>query len=298
VERDATLLEDGETAVRIASLHVYPIKSCAGIEVPRAEIAETGFDLDRNWMVVDAEGVFVSQRELPRLALVRTAIKSEDLILRAPGMLALHVGLDRVETETTVTVWNDTVKAWDLGALAAQWMSDFLGTRLRLVRFDPDSPRTPDPAWTKRDASDPAAAAFQDEYPLLVVSRASLDGLNQRLAARGEAPVGMERFRPNIVLDGLEAHDEDHVETVSFMTESGPVVLRLVKPCIRCPIPDVDPATGTTGHVVGDALAAYRADSRMEGRLTFGMNAIVDEGFGRSLTVGAAGSARFAFARG
>jgi hypothetical protein len=211
-------------------------------------------------------------------------------------MLALHVGLDRVEAETTVTVWDDTVKAWDLGALAAQWMTDFLGTPLRLVRFDPDSPRPVDPDWTTRGTPEPVVAAFQDAYPLLVVSRASLDAVNARLAERGEPAVGMARFRPNIVLDGLDAHDEDHVDTVSFMTESGPVVLALVKPCVRCPIPDVDPATGEVGHAVGDALASYRADPRVGGRVTFGMNAVVVDGAGRSLAVGATGVARYAFA--
>ena len=117
-------MED-DVAVRIASLHVYPVKSCAGFEVARAEVAETGFDLDRNWVVVDGTGTAVTQRELPRLALVRTAVKAEELVLRAPGMLALHVGLDRVERETEITVWGDTVKAWDIGALAAQWLGDY-----------------------------------------------------------------------------------------------------------------------------------------------------------------------------
>lgn len=286
---------EGDLDVRIASLHVYPIKSCAAVDVARAEIAETGFDLDRNWVVVDAEGLFVTQRELPRMALVRIAVKGDELVLRAPGMLALHVALDRVETPMRATVWNDTVPAWDLGALAAQWMSDFLGTPLRLARFDPDAPRLADPAWAKQDAT---PFAFQDQFPLLVVSRASIGALNARLAAQGEAAVGMDRFRPNLVLDGLEAHDEDHLDTLTFMAGDGPVVLRLVKPCTRCSIPDVDPATGVPGHAVGDALAAYRADPRMEGRLTFGMHAVVVEGFGRALDVGAAGRARYAFGGG
>jgi uncharacterized protein YcbX len=294
--RDADGPSDaGDLDVRIASLHVHPVKSCAGIAVPRAELAETGFDLDRTWMVVDPEGVFVSQRELPRMALVRTALKADELVLRAPGMLALHVGLDRVEAETSATVWNDTVKAWDLGALAAQWMTDFLGRPLRLVRFDPDTPRTADPLWTRRASDAPVAAAFQDAFPLLVVSRASLDALNARLAAAGHGAVGLERFRPNVVLDGLDAHDEDHVDTLAFAGADGPVVLRLVKPCVRCPIPDVDPATGESGHAVGDVLRAYRADPRMDGRVTFGMNAVVVEGFGRTLAVGATGRARYAF---
>ena len=113
----------------IARLFIYPVKSCAGIEVQEAVLTETGLDLDRAWMVVDAQGHFLTQRTLPRMALIRPQLKSSEMVLRAPGMLALHVALDLVEGPATVTVWDDTVPAWDMGALAAQWFSDFLGSR-------------------------------------------------------------------------------------------------------------------------------------------------------------------------
>jgi len=279
--------------VNLESIHVYPVKSCAGTAPREAVLAETGFDLDREWMVVDDSGRCVTQRELPRMALVRTTLKSDELILRAPGMLAVHVAVDRVEERTTVEVWNDRVAAFDMGALAAQWFSDFLGRPLRLARFDPEAPRRADPRWT---GAIEAANAFQDGFPLLVTSAASIAEVNRRLAANGAAAISAARFRPNLVLGGLDAHGEDHLDEIAFATAEGPVRLKLVKPCVRCSIPDVDPATGATGHAVGDVLAGYRADRRMNGRLTFAMNAIVVEGFGCTLAVGMAGEATLAFA--
>lgn len=279
--------------VNLESIHVYPVKSCAGTSPRRATIASTGFDLDREWVVVDADGVFVSQRELPRLALVSTALRGGEVVLRAPGMLALHVAVDRVEERSHVTVWKDRVPAYDMGALAAQWFSDFVGRPLRLARFDPEAPRIAAHEWTG-DVT--AEYAFQDAFPFLVVSTASLAELNRRLAAGGHGAVTMSRFRPNLVIGGVEANDEDHLDEIAWTTGEGPVRLRLVKPCTRCPIPDVDPASGETGHAVADALAAYRADPRMGGRVTFGMNAVVVEGGGRTLEVGMAGEATYRFA--
>ena len=136
---------DSDVFGTIARLFVYPVKSCAGIEVQEAVLTETGLDLDRAWMVVDADGVFVSQRELPRMALVRPQLRLSDMVLRAPGMLALHVSLDEVEQPLQVQVWGDTVQAFDMGKVAAQWFTDFLGRPLRLVRFDPDYRRVCSP---------------------------------------------------------------------------------------------------------------------------------------------------------
>jgi uncharacterized protein YcbX len=281
-----------EPSVTIASLHVHPIKSCAGTSPPSALIVETGFDLDRAWMVVDGDGGFVSQRELPRMALIRPTLKSDEMILRAPGMLALHVAVDRVEAACEVTVWNDRVAAFDMGPLCAQWFTDFLGRPLRLARFDPEGRRLAERKWT---GDLEAETSFQDGFPLLVASTESLAEVNRRLAVAGEPAVTMARFRPNVVLDGLEAHDEDHLDEIVFTTGDGPVRLKLVKPCARCPIPDVDPETGVPGHAVGDALAANRADPRLDGALTFAMNAVVVEGIDRRLSVGQSGVARWAF---
>jgi uncharacterized protein len=283
----------GDVELSLRSLHVYPVKSCAGVTLDESTIVETGLEFDRTWMLVDEHAAFVSQRELPRMALVQPTLRTFDVVLRAPGMLALHFALDTVHEPARVTLRDDVLQAFDMGDLAAQWFSDFLGRRLRLVRFDPAQRRLSNARWT---GPIEAENAFSDGYPILAASSASLDELNARLQLSGGAPVTMQRFRPNLVLDGLAAHDEDHLDEITFDTESGAVRLKLVKPCSRCSIPDVDPATGTTGHAVGDALAAYRSDPRLGGAITFAMNAVVVEGFGLALRSGLAGRGSYRFA--
>ena len=273
-----------EVQARIARLFVYPIKSCAGIELREAELTEAGLDLDRAWMVVDAQGEFVSQRELPRMALVQPQLKFHEVILRAPGMLSLHLHVERVESSVKVRVWDDVVPAYDMGDTAAQWFSDFLGRKLRLARFDPEYRRLSDPQWT---GGAQAPNQFSDGFPLLVASEASLEALNARLAAAGHSPVGIERFRPNIVLSGLQAHEEDHLGVIHVQADS-PVQLLPVKPCTRCSIPEIDPASGQAGTVVSQTLTAYRRNDSLGGAVTFGMNAIVREGDGVMLRVGQA----------
>src|SRR4051794_21349745 len=124
---------EADVRTRIARLFAYPVKSCAGIELQEALLTETGLDLDRAWMVVDDAGEFVTQRELPRMALVRPQLKHTEVVLRAPGMLALHLALEQVDKPARVRVWDDEVDAWDMGDVAAQWFSDFLGRKLRLA---------------------------------------------------------------------------------------------------------------------------------------------------------------------
>ena len=277
----------------IARLFVYPIKSCAGVEVQDAVLTETGLDLDRAWMVVDKDGEFVSQRTLPRMALIRPQLKTHEIVLRAPGMLALHLQIDTVEHATQAKVWDDVVSAFDMGELAAQWFSDFLapaasgaGKRAppcRLVRFDPEHRRLSSMQWTQGVE---ALNQFSDGFPLLVASTASLDGLNRRLQGQGHAAVAIERFRPNIVLAGLDEHDEDRMHGMAITTGTGVVSLRPVKPCPRCPVPNIDPMTALSSPEVGDMLQTYRRDARVDGRITFGMNAIVIDGVDQLLKVG------------
>ena len=283
---------EGDQMVSVASLHVYPIKSCGGIGLTEALLIETGIEFDRAWMVVDPAGLFVTQRVLPRMALIQPTLKTSEMVLRAPGMLALHVALDRVEAPVRATVWNDEIAAYDMGDLCAQWFSDFLGRPLRLVRFDPEQKRLSDHRWT---GSIDAENGFADGFPILVSSVAALAELNRRLQSQGLPEVTMARFRPNLVLDGLDAHGEDSLDEIAFATDDGPVRIKLVKPCARCPIPDVDPVTAEPGHAVGDTLAGYRADARLEGKITFGMNAVIVEGTERVLRVGMAGAATFKF---
>jgi uncharacterized protein len=275
------------------ALHVYPVKSCAGLSPRDSVLTDTGLDLDRAWMIVDEQGLMLTQRALPRMALIRTELRSDDLVLRAPGMLALHLRLDAVDVPTQAQVWSDVVRAYEMGALAHQWCSDFLGrSGLRLVRFDPEQQRLSDQRWTGELR---AENAFADGFPLLVASTASLAELNRRLAEAGEPAVTMQRFRPNLVLDGLDQpHDEDFIDELEIAGDTGPVRLKLVKPCTRCGIPDVDPVSAETGQTVGRALASYRRDPRVGGGLTFGMNAVIVDGIGQTLRRGAAVSARFA----
>jgi uncharacterized protein YcbX len=292
----------------IARLFIYPIKSCAGVELPEVLLTETGLEFDRAWMVVDDKGEFVTQRELPRMGLVRPQMKHMEMVLRAPGMLALHVAFDRVELPVRVKVWKDEVAAYDMGDIAAQWFSDFLSEpgrprKLRLVRFDPEHRRLSSLKWT---GGVEALNQFSDGFPVLVASEGSMAELNARLAAAGHAAVGIERFRPNIVLAGVEAHDEDRVDlfSIAIATQAGEIEgqadaveaqLRPVKPCSRCPVPDIDPATAESSPEVGEMLRTYRADARVGGAITFGMNCIVLQGVEQMLKRGQAVGANYRF---
>ena len=165
-----------------------------------------------------------------------------------------------------------------------QFAPDFLGRPCRLVRFDPEHRRLSSMEWT---GGIEAPNQFADGFPVLVVGEGSMAELNARLAAAGHAPVGVERFRPNVVLAGWDAHDEDRVDKVQVDAgDGGEILLQPVKPCARCPIPDIDPATAESTPVVGDALRTYRQDARLAGAITFGMNAIVRKGAGRLLRTG------------
>lgn len=275
----------------LAALGLHPVKSCGALAPREALLVETGFDLDRAWMVVDPQGEMLTQREHPKLALVKPTLRLSDLLLKAPGMLGLHLSLDAVETATRVRVWDDVVKAWDMGDLAAQWFTDYLGTPARVARFDPDETRLAERRWTGEHA---VPVEFADGFPLLVASLDSLGDLNRRLAEGGHEAVTMARFRPNLVLSGLEPWDEDQLDELVIDTDDGPVRLKLVKPCSRCQIPNVDPATGTMQGEPGRTLAGFRADARLGGAVTFGMNAIVLDGAGRTLRAGQRVRATFA----
>ena len=246
-----------DVKAKIAQLFIYPIKSCAGIELKEAVLTDTGLDLDRAWMVVDENGVFLTQRELPRMTLIQPLLKTYDMIVKAPGMLALHIAIDEVEKPVTVTVWEDTVKAFDMGDLAAQWFSDFLEKTVRLVRFDPEQTRLSSMKWTNGLE---AKNGFDDGFAVLVTSVASLKVLNDKLTAAGERAVSMQSFRPNVVLTGIDAYDEDRLDTLHITTKEDEVQLKHVKPCARCTRPrnmrPPCPACGWPGPEVIPAAAS------------------------------------------
>ena len=257
------------TAV-IASLHVYPVKSLGGFSPATWDVDGFGLRLDRRWMIVDADGVFQTQRVQPRMALGRASPSGDGIRLEGPGMDSLDVPRGRPgERPVAVRVWNHRCAALPCGAKADAWVSDLLGARSRLVYMSDE---------TRRPVEANAAAAtgrvsFADAYPMLLISEASLVGLNARLVV----PVPMNRFRPNIVVGGVDAHAEDGWTSVG----AGELELVVAKSCARCVVTTVDQATGVAGTEPLRTLATYR---RGESGVLFGQN-VVHRGTG-SLGVG------------
>jgi MOSC domain-containing protein len=262
-------------SARIAALHCYPVKSAAGVELAQALLTLAGFADDRRWMLATNAGRFITQRELPRLALLRPRLSPTALLLAAPQLPQISIALGRQGQRRTVRVWQDQCEAFDEGDEAAAWLHALLGLECRLVRFDPAQRRLSERAWTGQYQ---AENRFSDGFPLLVLNAASLADLNGRLAA----PLPMNRFRPNIVLEGLQPYDEDRIDE---LCGTG-VRLKLVKACTRCRITTTNQ---DSGELEGDeplrTLRAYRYDALLHG-VRFGQNAIVVEGAGTTLRRG------------
>lgn len=280
----------------LSELVIYPIKSCAGLSVPEARLALDGLSAngvhDREWMVVTREGLFLTQREYPRMATVTPRIEHDALVVDAPGLSPIRLPLahDAGAPAIEVLIWDDHVLAADCGEHAATWFSDAIGAPCRLVRFRPEVHRPTSTKWTGTGGP-PAATRFSDGYPILLIGQSSLDDLNTRLESAGREQLPMNRFRPNMVVAGIDAFEEDFVAAFT----DGEVSLRPVKPCARCPIPSVDQATGIPGPDPLDILQTYRANARMDGAVTLGMNVVVQDGVGHTLRIGQALNAELAF---
>ncbi len=270
-------------AAIVASLHVYPVKSCRGIALASAPVGERGLAFDREWMIVDGEGKFVTQRELPRLALLAPSLTSKTLELETAGMGRLAVPFDLEGAILPVTVWRDSFSAFDQGDEAAAWLSSAMQRPLRLVRFDAAFRRYCNPTYA---GSSGAHTSFADAFPLLILSEASLADLNARLPR----PLPMNRFRPNLVLSGIDAYDEDHIDEIRL----GGIALKPVKRCTRCQITTTDQATAVAGVEPLPTLARYRLDEELEG-VTFGVNALVAAGAGLVIHRGDRASCAFKF---
>jgi uncharacterized protein YcbX len=280
---------------RIVSLHIYPVKSCAAIDLPSSPIDRAGLQHDRRWMVVTEDGQFMTQRQWPAMARIRPSISDTHLMLQAPGVPALRIALDGSGLQgatRSITVWKDSVPAREESAQATAWLSQVLGVACRLYKVDLQAQRAASSVWVDRwRAANPDLGqafdgdhcfGFADGFPLLITNQASLDDLNARLQAQGEPHVPMDRFRPNIVIEGdWEAFDEDVTEFIQI----GDVGLALVKPCTRCPMPNVDQQTGERFVEPGRTLASYR---QTEMGVVFGQNAIVAAPPGSRLYVGEA----------
>ncbi|MDS1139798.1 MOSC N-terminal beta barrel domain-containing protein [Pusillimonas sp. SM2304] len=286
--------------ISLLSLHSYPVKSCAGISHTRARISQSGLLFDRQWVIVDGNGVFMTQRQYPKMALIQPAVQDGDLTLSAPGMPDIMVPwlTDTAEpAQVLVRIWAADTLGFDEGSAVAAWLSDFLALPCRLLRVHPEAERLASPErvqdWRLKhydlapDFPVRHRFGFADGFPFLIANQGSLDDLNQRLRAKGQPPVPMNRFRPNIVLQGLEPYEEDYLACIKV----GQLTLAIVKRCARCPIPNIDQATALSASEPGLTLAEYRQFP--EGVL-FGVNAVAaGAGVGASLQAGDQAEAEF-----
>lgn len=244
----------------VSALYVYPIKSCRGFSVRERAVVERGFAGDRRWMIVDAEGNFVTQREVTALSRVVTALDSESLTVSAPGFTRLVVPAAHHGERKTVQVWSDRVQACAHPEGSA-WFSELLGAPHELVYMPDSEQRAVNPARARTGD----IVSFADGYPFLLISEASLADLN----ARASQSLTMARFRPNIVVAGSEPFAEDGYSEVWL----GEISFRGVKRCDRCSVTTIDPDTGERGKEPLKTLATYRLEDK---KVWFGMNMIHD----------------------
>jgi uncharacterized protein YcbX len=262
-------------SARLAAISIYPVKACRRTDLAAAPLGATGLEGDRGWMITRPDGRFLSQRTHPALARLVPRLVAGGLELACPGLPPLAVRSSPADERREVVVWDDRMTGVDAGGIAAAWLTRALGEPARLVRTAAETRRYADRRWVgERDVP----VSFADAYPILVCTSASLAALNALLPE----PVPMERFRPNLVLDGLAAFAEDGIRAVRI----GAVIVRFVKPCTRCTVPAVDQQTGERSTDPAPALKALRYDPALRG-VTFGVNALAEGPAGAVLAVGA-----------
>jgi len=259
----------------LAEINVYPVKACRGIPLESSVVRASGLQWDRRWMFVDANGAFLTQRTHPQLARIETRIGASSVDLAAPSLPTLSLPLAEEGQPVAARVWHSDVTALDQGDAAADWASDAVGAPTRIVRAAAVTERHANREYTGMTH---APMGFADGYPVLVVNRESLAELNRRMPE----PIPIGRFRPNLVIDGLEPFEEDRIDTIVI----GQVTLRLVKPCTRCVVTSTDQVSGERSTNPLPVLRTFRWNRELKG-VTFGENAVVESGSGQSLDRGA-----------
>ena len=245
----------------ISELNVYPVKSLRQIALDSSQVEAFGLQHDRRWMIVDKDGQMITQRQKPRMCLVQPTLLENGIKLSVNSKEDISVGIPVSVNKQTVSVWNDRCQAFDAGDNIAQWLTDFLSVDCRLVYFPGNEFRQVDLDYAKKGDR----TAFSDGFPLLMTSQASLDDLNQRL----EDPVPMKRFRPNLVVDGCDAFAEDKWKKLRI----GNIIFRVVKPCSRCIIPNINIDTAEKSNEPAKTLATYR---KKDNNIYFGQNVIAE----------------------
>jgi len=261
---------DSDGDVIVTGLFIYPIKSCAGIACKKVALDQRGVVGDREFMVVDENERFITQRQKPKMALICPRIedkgsKGRTLILNAPGMKSIHIPIVSKGVERTVGIWKDSCIAIDQGDEAAKFFSEFLEVpKLRLVRMADSFVRPVAPTFVEEGHQ----VAFQDGYPVLLLSEESVKDLNRHVASTAEDSVPASRFRPNIVVRGCRAPYEEDLWKRVFV---GPVAFKVVKPCTRCSVPNVDQKTAAVGKEPGETLRRVR---ELDKKIFFGQNLV------------------------
>ncbi|HEY9136004.1 MAG TPA: MOSC N-terminal beta barrel domain-containing protein [Pseudomonadales bacterium] len=257
----------------VSELFIHPLKSGRGLSVPEISLNRMGVVNDRRWMLVNENGLFLTQRQHRKMALIRchvlgcasTVVSSEAHALKfsAPGMaeLSVEVPFDKEASLRTVRVWGDVCQALDCGQPATDWFTAYLETPASLV-YMPDSMYR---LVNQRFAKDKQSVNFADGFPLMMIGQGSLDDLNARLS---EA-VTMQRFRPNMVIAGAAAFAEDTWSRIKVQAENTDIEFKVAKPCSRCAIPGINPDTGEYGSEVLQVLGSYR---KQQGKIYFGQN--------------------------
>ena len=254
--------------IKVTGLTIYPVKSLAGIELQSSELDSMGLKYDRRWMVVAPDGLFLTQRRFPQMALISTSLTNGQLIFSKDGKVDHIVPAISSDVETMqVRIWKDTVTAQKVGDESDAWLSDALGFDCHLVHIDDSEVRQ----CSLDYAEEGDRTGFADAFPILVISEESLNDLNNKLENKGKNPVPMKRFRPNIVISGCEAFAEDTWKALTI----GKISMRGIKLCDRCILTTVDPATGErTGKEPLETLAEYR---KWDNNVYFGMNIIHEQ---------------------
>ena len=231
-------------ATTVSQMWIYPLKSCRGISLTQGQVTPKGFKWDREFMFVDENGKFITQRTYPQLARIQVEITGDYLSLTPEDsdLETLQLQPTLAGKEITVNVWRSHVTAIDQGDEVAHWLQNFLeeSKDFRLVRQVPQYPRTVNP---KYDIAQDSTVSFADGYPFLLTATASLADLNDRIEKRyknKQPPFPMTRFRPNIVIETEEPFMEGKYQTI----EIGEVTFAVVKPCDRCIITTTDQVTG------------------------------------------------------
>jgi uncharacterized protein YcbX len=232
--------------ISVSELNIYPVKSLAGLGLQSVSLDRFGFTGDRRWMVVNEKRRFLSQREIEAMALISVELTQEGIRLAARVGAVSVPQPSPAARSVRVQVWEDSVNALDAGDEAARWLSEVLAADCRLVYMGEDAQRYVDGVYAREGET----VSFADGFPVLLISQASLDDLNSRLSQ----PVPMNRFRPNLVVQGCEAYAEDNWRSIQI----GAMILDVAKPCSRCVMPSIDQATAQKDGEILRVLAGYR----------------------------------------